>query len=328
MEKLFHISTIRKYLEWFEDDWSKIKEFADKHQMDGVELGLTADYDISNIPPGIVKGVHLSFYPMWLEFWRGDLEKVKEILGSKDEILAYYQGLDKSVIIDSYKRQYQRAKTVGAKYMVFHVCHIRPEDSFTWEFSYTDKEVMEATAELVNEVFPADEEGPMLLFENLWWPGLTYLDKDLCKVFIESINYKNKGYLMDISHLTLTTNHIDTEAKCYEYVKKVVDNLGEVKEYIKGVHLNKTLPKRYISQDHSYRLQKYQEGNNKAFKHKVLKEHINKLDPHKPFDHPIALEIINYINPEYCVYETNPESRYELAFFIKNQNKALGIEYK
>lgn len=327
MDKLFHISTTNKYLTWFDDDWDQIKSFAEKHHMDGVELGLTADYDISKIPEGIVKGVHLSFYPMWLEFWKGDLEKVKELLGTEEDVMAYYQGLDRNIMIESYKRQYERAKAIGAKYMVFHVSHIRPEDSFTWKFSYTDEEIMQATAELINEVFPGNEEGPLLLFENLWWPGLTYLDKALCKSFIEAIQYPNKGYLLDISHLVLTNKNIDSEIKCYTYIKKVLDNLGEIKSYIKGVHLNKTLPKRYINQDHSYRLQKYREGTNKAYKHRVLMEHVNKLDPHQPFDHPIALEIIKAINPEYCVYETNPESRYELAYFIKKQNQALGIEY-
>lgn len=327
MEKLFHISTTNKYLDWFEDDWEKIEAFAQKHQMDGVELGLTADYDISKIPDGVVKGVHLSFYPMWMEFWKGDLETLEGILGSEEGIIDYYKGLDRQVLIDSYKAQYERAKSIGAKYMVFHVCHIRPEDSFTWQFSYTDQEVMEATAELVNAAFPSDEEGPMLLFENLWWPGLTYLSKELCQSFIESIHYKNKGYLMDISHLILTSRHVDNEVKAYQYVKKVVDNLGEMKTYIKGIHLNKTLPKYYINQDHSYRLKKYQEATTKMHKNKVLKEHVNKLDPHKPFDHPVALDILKYINPKYCVYETNPESQYELAYFIKKQNAALGIKY-
>lgn len=328
MERLFHISTINKYLEWFEDDWDKIKAFSEKHHMDGVELGLTPDYDISRIPEGIVKGVHLSFYPMWLDFWRGDLEKVEKILGSKEAVMAYYGGEDKSVMIESYKRQYERAKAVGAQYMVFHVSHVCIEDSFTWKFDYTDEEIIDAAVELLNEVFPADEEGPLLLFENLWWPGLNYMDQAVTQKLIQGVNYAQKGLLIDISHLTLTNLQIGTEKSCYTYIKQVVNNLGDLREWVYGVHLNKTLPKYYMSQDRSYLLDRYREANTPMLKNRVLKQHIQKLDPHRPFDHEIAKQIVDFINPRFCVYETNPSDIYEMSYFMKQQNKAMGILYK
>ena len=328
MERLFHISTINKYLEWFEDDWDKIKAFSQRHQMDGVELGLTLDYDIKRIPEGIVKGVHLSFYPMWVDFWKGNLEKVEQILGSKEAIRSYYGGEDKQVIIESYKKQYERAKALGAEYMVFHVSHVCIEDSFTWKFDYTDEEVIDATLELLNEVFPETEEGPLLLFENLWWPGLNYLDKEVTKKLIEGVKYPKKGLLVDVSHLTLTNLQIGTEKGCYTYIKEVINNLGELKDVIYGMHLNKTLPKYYMNQDRSYLLERYRNADSPMLKNRILKQHIQKLDPHRPFDHEIAKKIVEYINPKFCVYETNPEDIYEMAYFLKQQNKALGIVYK
>ena len=324
MERLLHISTTPKYMKWFEDDWRKIEAFNEKHQMDGIELGLTMDYDISKIPEGIVKGVHLSFYPMWLDFWRGDIAKVEEILGGHEALLDYYKGETKQVIIDSYKTQYERAKALKAKYMVLHVSHICIEDSFTWQFDYTDEEVIDATIELVNEVFPEDEDGPMLLFENLWWPGLTYLDKGLTARLLEKVKYRQKGLLLDVSHLTLTNLKIGTEKACYTYIKEVIQNLGELKQFIYGVHLNKTLPKHYMQQDRSYLVERYREAKTPQLKMRVLKQHIQKLDPHQPFDHEVAKQIIEYINPQFCVYETNPNDIYEMAYFIKKQNLALG----
>ncbi|MEF9959295.1 MAG: TIM barrel protein [Niameybacter sp.] len=328
MERLFHISTTPKYINFFQDDWSKIEAFSQKHQMDGIELGLTIDYDISQIPEGIVQGVHLSFYPMWLDFWRGDLAKVESILGSHQALLDYYGGTSKEVMIESYKQQYARAKALKAKYMVLHVSHICIEDSFTWQFDYTDEEVIDATIELVNEVFPADEDGPMLLFENLWWPGLTYLDQAVTKKLLEGVQYTKKGLLMDISHLTLTNLKIGNEKECYTYIKEVVENLGELKSFIYGVHLNKTLPKHYMQQDRSYLVDRYREAKTPQLKMRVLKQHIQKLDPHQPFDHEIAKQIVECIDPQFCVYETNPEDIYEMAYFMKKQNIALGISYK
>ena len=265
---------------------------------------------------------------MWLDFWQGNLEKVEQILGSKEAVRAYYSGEDKQVMIDPYKKQYERAKTLGVKYMVFHVSHVCIEDSFTWKFDYTDEEIIDAAIELLNEVFPADEEGPLLLFENLWWPGLNYLDKEVTHKLIKGVKYAQKGLLIDISHLILTNLQIGTEKSCYAYIKEVVKNLGELKDYIYGMHLNKTLPKYYMSQDRSYLLERYRETQAPMLKNRILKQHIQKLDPHRPFDHEIAKKIVECINPKFCVYETNPADIYEMAYFLKQQNKALGILYK
>ncbi len=323
MEKLFHLSTTNKQLGLFDEDWEEIQNFVRKQKMDGIEIGLTLDYDLDLIPKEIVRGVHLSFYPMWLDFWRGNQEKLETLFSSKEEMIAYYKAETPEEFINNYRNQYERAKALEAQYMVFHVSHILPEDSFTYSFTYSDKEVMEATIELVNKAFPKDEEGPLLLFENLWWPGLNYKDPELTQWFISQIEYPNKGYLVDVSHLILNNNQIGTEKEAYVYIKQTIEALGACRKWIKGVHLNKALPKRYMSRDHSYLLKKYQETPDGRQKLAILKKHINALDGHIPFDHPLAKKIIEVLSPEYCVYETAPSTRYELAYFIKKQNKAL-----
>ena len=324
MKKLFHLSTTPKQLKMFEENWGEIKEFVDKNSMDGIELGLTLDYDLNKIPKEAIVGVHLSFYPMWLDFWRGNKEQLAVQFKNKEALSAYYKGESPECLIESYKKQYERAKALGAQYMVFHVSHVLPEDSFTWQFDYTDKEIMEATLELIHAAFPSDdEEGPLLLFENLWWPGLNYKDAQLTKWFIEQVQYPNKGYLVDISHLILTNSQVGTEEQAYSYVKETIEALGETRKWIKGVHLNKALPKHYMKRDHRYLLQKYKETKDSKQKLAILKKHIQALDGHVPFDHPVAKKIVDLINPLYCVYETAPDSRYELAYFIKKQNEAL-----
>ncbi|MGL4361794.1 MAG: TIM barrel protein [Cellulosilyticaceae bacterium] len=326
MQKLFHMSTIRKYLEWFEDDWEKIGAFVEKHNMAGIELGLTADYDYTKIPEGIVKGVHLSFYPMWLDFWNGDIEILKNILGNEQAIIDYYGDVNRQVMIDSYREQYNKVKALGAEYMVFHVSHVRLEDSFTWKFDYTDEMVIDATIELLNEAFPVEEDGPKLLFENLWWPGLTFERPEIAKRLIDGVKYPNKGFVMDISHLTLMNSEIKNEEDCYKYVKHIVEELGDLSTLIDVVHLNKTLPRNYVKKDHSFLLERYQQAHTKMHKDKILKTHIQRMDPHQPFDHPVADKILQMISPKYCVFETNPSSIYELAHFIIKQNKVLTSE--
>ena len=323
MERLFHLSTTPKQMELFDEDWEEIKRFVEKQNMDGIEIGLTQTYPLEKIPKEIITGVHLSFYPMWIDFFRQDKEKLSKLFKTEEEIIKYYGGSNPEILIHNYKVQYERAKALGAKYMVFHVCHILPEDSFTFKYDYTDKEVFEETLNLVNAAFDADEDGPMLLFENLWWPGLTYLDKNLAEDFINRVKYKNKGYLVDISHLILTNKEIGNEYEAYKYISKVYKELGNTSKWIKGIHLNKTLPKVYMKRDHSYALEQYKGAKDSRQKQMILKKHINQMDGHKPFDHPIAKKIVDLIKPTYCVYETSPSSRYELAYFIKKQNEAL-----
>ena len=265
-------------------------------------------------------------YPMWLDFWKGNEAKLKTLFKSEEALIKYYGGTTKEALIESYRMQYERAKTLGAKYMVFHVSHVLPSDSFTFKYDYTDQEVMASAIELINAAFPKEADGPLLLFENLWWPGLNYQDPALTKWFIEQIQYPNKGYLVDVSHLILMNPSIGTEEEAYRFIQERITALGEVKALIKGVHLNKTLPKFYRRRDPQALSDRYESEKDEARKLAILKKHISALDGHQPFDHPIAAKIIELIEPEFCVYETAPSTRYELAYFIKLQNKALGIQ--
>lgn len=324
MRYLFHLSTVPKYLDWFNNDWGEIQEFAKKHQMDGVEIMIHDNYDIKKVPTDFAYGMHLRFWPMWLDFWNRHTKAVEETVGGKEEVEELYGGTDPQCLVDQYKEQYELAKALGVKYMVFHVSHVITEDTFKWEYDYTDKEILEATIELVNQAFPKDEEGPLLLFENLWWPGLTYCNPELTKWFIEQINYKNKGYLLDTSHLILTNPEIWNENQAVDYMRKIVRDLGETSSYIKGMHINKTLPKNYMRQNHLYKLENYQNATTPWQKTGVLKKHIGSLDVHKPFDHPAIVKLIEDINPEFCVFEVTPHARHELAYYLNQQNKALG----
>ncbi|MDO7206222.1 hypothetical protein Q5M85_21135 [Paraclostridium bifermentans] len=46
------------------------------------------------------------------------------------------------------------------------------------QLTYTDKDVIDASIELVNEIFKDLDTEVTILFENLWWPGLRMVDKN------------------------------------------------------------------------------------------------------------------------------------------------------
>lgn len=52
-------------------------------------------------------------------------------------------------------------------------------------------------------------------------------------------------------------------------------------------------------------------------------KHVGKIDTHIPFTHPSIKNVIEYVNPEYLVYEFMANTLEELEKFVDIQNGAL-----
>ena len=261
-------------------------------------------------------------YPVWLDFWNGDEEGLFEEFSSKEDIINYYGKLDKKVIIDKYREEIKIAEKLNAKYAVFHVSNVRTKDCFNYEFTYTDKEVVDATIEIVNEIFKGLDTNITILFENLWWPGLKMTDPELVRYFIENIEYENKGIMLDTGHLLNTNLDINNEEEGIEYLIETINNLGDMKDYIKGIHLSKSLSGKYVKEQIEKYKNKdidYSKANNEII------YHILNIDEHKPFTDNKIDNLIEMINPKFLVYEFITTSLEELSNFIKIQDKVLGL---
>lgn len=207
--------------------------------------------------------------------------------------------------------------------MVYHVSHVTEEHAFTFEFDYSDDEVLSATTNLVNKVFDDDSE-MLLLFENLWWPGLTLLDSKKAKRFMDSIKYKNKGIMLDLSHMMITSPSIKTPREASDYIVNKIQDLGEIKDYIKGIHVNLSLPSTYMSQNHKEKYKLISEIIDVKQKYIKTIEHIKKIDWHIPFDDESIRNIIQLIKPEYVVYEVLADEYKQLDEYMRIQNIAIG----
>ncbi|MFR8620268.1 MAG: TIM barrel protein, partial [Romboutsia timonensis] len=180
----------------------------------------------------------------------------------------------------------------------------------------------DATIEIVNEIFKGLDNNITILFENLWWPGLKMTDPELVRYFIENIEYKNKGIMLDTGHLLNTNLDINNEEEGIEYLIETISNLGDMKDYIKGIHLSKSLSGKYVKEQIEKYKNKdigYSEVNNEII------YHILNIDEHKPFTNNKINNLIEMINPKFLVYEFITTSLEELSDFIKTQNKVLGL---
>ncbi|MPW26604.1 TIM barrel protein [Alkalibaculum sp. M08DMB] len=324
MKYLINMVNHESKLSWFENDWAKLRLYLQEYKIDGVELIFYHDYDISAIPNDIAEGMHLIYYPTWLDFWTNNKQNLYDQFREDDNIIAFYGSLDRQSMVDKYKEEFKVAQEMKTSYMVFHVAHVEVEHTFTWEFTYTDKEVLDAATDMINEIYGEVDKGVTLLFENLWWPGLNFLDPVLTKEFFNKINYPNKGFVLDIGHIMITNKELKTLEEACNYIKYILDRNPFLIEHIKTIHLNKSLTGKYLREDHGNKLKKVQDCDNIWDSLTETRNHISNIDTHVPFDYNGIVEIINKVNPSYVVYEFLPSTLQELTNMIELQNEVLG----
>ncbi|NLM03801.1 MAG: TIM barrel protein [Clostridiales bacterium] len=323
MKYLTNLSTSSKIMDWFDSDWNNVKNFLSKHKLDAVELLLKNDTDIAFLSKENIMGLHLNYWPMWLDFWNNNTEALLEEFGNLENIKLFYGGTDRQVLIEHYKREWEIAQKLDVEYVVFHVAHVRIKDTYTKKFDYTDWDVIKASIDLINQSFGNKDTGIKILFENLWWPGLKLIDPVLTKKFLDSIEYPNKGFMLDIGHMMITNPDISTEGEACKYINSIINNLGDLKKYIKGIHLNKSLSGEYIKKDYTEELETL--NNLKDFWDKLeyVKPHISNMDCHIPFDYPEIKKIVKKINPDYLVFELLSSDLDELDEMLSIQREIL-----
>jgi len=135
-----------------ENDAGTIPAIVREHGLDGIEFMICGPWDRVMHPPQYIKGVHLLFWPCWLDFWRGKRAVLLSEFGSEENIRAYYGSLDVGDWVEAWKRNLRQAVRCHPHYVVFHVAHNRTSEMYTREFSASDEDVIRATAELVNQI--------------------------------------------------------------------------------------------------------------------------------------------------------------------------------
>lgn len=299
--RLCNFSNTSYHLDWYQQEWSNLDYFLKTNGLDGIELLLHGNDDISHIPQGLVKGLHLSYYPTWLDFYKQ--ENYEKDFPTKEKLIDAFGDTNPQCIHDKFIKEFEIAKALNAKYMVFHVGHVSTEHAFNFEYDYSNLDVLNGTLEIVNDVFKGD--GPMLLFENLWWPGLTLKNASEIEYFMSKVNYKNKGIMLDLSHLMLTN---DTSLDDVTYILETLDQLETTIEWIKGIHINDTNGVSYMKQKHQEKYVAYTQAE-QLEKYRLIYEHISSMDQHLPFRDKRLSLILDKIQPDYQMIEVSGGSK-------------------
>ena len=296
MKKLLNISD-------FPSDNENLKmmeKYQKKYAFDGFEIiKFDLEKDSSRLKDKII-GYHMRFFPMWLDVYLEKSNMIKEKFPDKMDRFYWCGGDTKEEVITYYKKDLQRAKELGAEYVVFHACYVDDEGSLTYEFPYTDEEVLEGVASLMNDVFKGEDFQFTLLLENLWWAGLKLHSKKEMELLLEKIEYKNKGFILDTSHMLNTNFDLKNLDEGINYIIENIDKMEELKKYIYGVHLSWSLSGDYVSK----MVKKHRESQEEREKtKKKIYEYVGQIDYHYPFEDSRILKVLNKLSLKWLVFE-------------------------
>ena len=290
------------------------------YMLDGIEFMICGPWDRVMHPPQYIKGVHLLFWPCWLDFWRGNNAALMEEFGSEENIRACYGSLHVGDWIAAWKENLRQAAECQPQYLVMHVAHNRTSEMYTRAFAATNEDVIRAMIELVNEIACEIPEGCRLLFENLWWPGLTFCQPHLAAMLLEKVNYPAVGFMLDTGHLMNTNLDLRSEADGAAYVTKIYQNLGEVGKHVYGLHLHRSLSGSYVRE-----MMHRHAGSCDPLGWQTAMDYVVRVDRHEPFRTEAARRILDAVQPDYLVHEFLQRSRTDWEQKIRTQRRALGF---
>lgn len=305
MKYIMNISTHSSDVERYKSR-ADLRYYYKSFGLDGLEVLEAGKEEKEIIAPEDVIGVHLKYYPCWYCFWSGDSKTVLEEFGNWEEVKRQFGGTKWEDILDGFRKNLEFARKYHPSYVVFHVSDILMSEAITRKFRYTDEEIVDAAAEILNLIF-VEDEGFELLVENLWWPGLTMLKTELTYRLLEKIRYPQKGIMLDVGHLMHTNTGLRTQAEGAAYIRQVMEQYDD-RSIIRGVHFHQTLSGAYVEEQ-----KKNPPKLSGSYYERLcsLAGYIFQVDSHKPFTGSEAEDLIAWLAPEYLVYELLTSDRAE-----------------
>ena len=287
--------------------------------LDGIEFLPCEEWNPELHPLEDIKGVHLRFWPNWLDFWRGDKKALWAEFGSDAAIQKVY-GRSREDWLLQWRENFRQVGLCGASYGVFHIAQARTSELYQRRFSYTSAEVVEGAAELLNEIVDVLPSNCRLLFENLWWPGLTFLDSRLAGRLLEKVRHPLCGFMLDTGHLMNTNTSLHSEAEAVEYELQVLSDLGELHQHILGMHLHCSLSGTYVEQ------MKTRYGNKavKPLDWQQTMDYVLRTDQHRPFRTLAAGRLVQAVRPLWLVHEFVQDSYADWKNKVDIQRVAMG----
>ena len=286
-------------------DAGALISFYTRFGCDGVELILCGEDFGGKLRPGMVRGLHLIFYPEWISLWQNDFAYLDREFGSRKAWQEFYQATCADDLLHIYRHELSVAKSLGAEYVVFHIGDNALREYFTLHPRRTDREIIDTSCEFLNVLFGADEYPFSLLMENLWLEGMNLTDPEMTHRMLEGVRHPKKGLMLDTGHLLITNPSLRTSSEACEYIHRILDTHESLIPFIAGVHLHGALTGDYLLTAQS---QKPPVNGSYLDKFARTAGHLSRIDPHLPLIDPEVPALIRRMDPDFLVYELSRKS--------------------
>lgn len=96
-------------------DSEDIRKSYESRGLNGLEVIRAGEPDKGKILPDMVNGVHLYFHIFWMDWWKGNYERLDQEFDSREQWLEYFGGMSRESYLNSLRDDLAYAEQVGAK---------------------------------------------------------------------------------------------------------------------------------------------------------------------------------------------------------------------
>lgn len=305
MKETVNFSLYENDMKMFDSDWGKIRNFLVRHDLDGLELFVDSSPLPNDVPKDLIVGVHLPYWMGRHRAWADPSVFTQDM--EEFERIYVFGGGSQEEVIGTFRKALDNAHILEAEYAVFHVSYAELEQVYTRCFNCTDNDVLETTADFLNKavsVYPDGEPPVRLFFENLWWPGLTFLDSMNVEYFSSLLDFDNWAFVLDTGHLMNATMKCDDENCSINVVLDLLSRHSEdfIKK-IEGMHFHCSLSGEFMRNSMDLEIP---EGFGELPFHERLMSVmgiLDQMDQHMPFSSENCSQIVDMVSPDYLTHE-------------------------
>lgn len=301
-------------------DWSELSAELSALGCGGVEAIWCGEAFPAGFPRALAVGYHLTFFADWLDLWLGNEAALAEKFGSLDAAAAFYGGLDRETLLAHYRADLDRAQSLGAEYVVFHVSDVSIEETYTYRWRHSSAQVLSAAAEVIALLLEGRAPSFDFLVENQWWPGFTFTAPEETGELLSAIPWPRKGIMLDTGHLMNTAPHLQTQREGAAYIRQMLLRHGPLCGSIRGVHLHQSLSGPYV-RSHTGALPPLPGDYLSRFS--AGYRHILSIDRHESWTDPAVAGLLQEISPRYLVHELTGRDRPSRRRAVQRQAETL-----
>jgi hypothetical protein len=213
------------------------------------------------------------------------------------ELIYYCGGQNRGDLVNTQRRLWLSAASLNPHYAVLHVSHIELPHAFTREYTYTNAEVIDAVADMLNTTaatFPAGEPPVRLYLENLWWPGLTLTQPEMALRLASRLTFENWAIVLDTGHLMNNNHTLTTQEEGIDFTLQTLSILPrQITERIEGLHFHYSLSGQYQQEKTEAGLPAGFSEMDALSQRGMAGANAYQIDQHNPFSSPRCGEIVD-----------------------------------